>query len=61
MPVGDLITGGILVAVLGGVTAGATLRIAQHASGQLSRSASEALEAEQDEVRTLLLQGASPH
>ena len=52
--VGGLVAGGILPALLGGATAGVTLKMAQGASRRLIWRASSELEAEQDEVAALL-------
>ena len=51
---GNLIGVGALAALLGGVTAGATIKLAQRAARKLSGAAVDELETEQDEVLALL-------
>ncbi len=51
---GDLVVGGVFPAVLGGITAGATIKLAQNASRRLAQPATDQLEAEQHEVLALL-------
>ena len=54
MSLGDLIAMGMFGAFLGGVTAGATIKLAQRATRKLSGAAVGELETEQDEVLALL-------
>lgn len=51
---GDLVAGGVFPAVMGGITAAATIKLAQNASRRLARPAAEQLEAEQQEALALL-------
>ena len=51
---GDLVAGGVFTAVLGGITAGATIMLAKNATRRLAQPATERLEAEQREVSALL-------
>ncbi len=51
---GNLIGVGYLAALLGGVTAGATIKLAQRAARKLAGAAIDELETEQDEVLALL-------
>ena len=55
---GNLVSGGIFTALLGGITAGATIMLAQSASRRLARTAADELEAEQNEVLALLAENA---
>jgi len=47
---GDLVAGGLFPAVLGGITAGATIKLAQSASSRLAQPAADELEAERQEA-----------
>ena len=51
---GNLIGVGAMAALLGGVTAGGTIKLAQRAARKLSEAAVDELETEQDEVLALL-------
>ena len=50
----DLVAGGVFPAVLGGITAGATIKLAQAATRRLAQPAADQLEAEQQEALALL-------